>query len=187
MIKFKNHPVWVQKLIERRMLDTGKNVSFIQPNDSIYLLFTMNETPEGLNAWDKADKGDYKKLKKAVKMQGGIVSVLGDKYDYYIYDNKAESTTELIRRWSENINLHTADPIKQFVKLAEEMGELAEGLAKGKEYMVTDAIGDMYVVMTILAQQLGHNIEDCIEAAYIEIKDRKGRMVNGVFVKESDI
>jgi len=35
--------------------------------------------------------------------------------------------------------------------------------------------------------QLNLNIQDCIKLAYEEIKDRKGNMVNGVFVKENDL
>lgn len=45
----------------------------------------------------------------------------------------------------------------------------------------------MVVVLTILAEQSGLRIENCIKLAYLEIKDRKGRMIDGVFVKESDI
>src|SRR5699024_10283856 len=97
------------------------------------------------------------------------------------------TTTDKIREWSIARNLHIAEPHKQALKLGEEFGELFEGLAKGNEELTKDAIGDMYVVMTIMAQQLGFTIEECIEIAYDEIKDRKGRMVDGVFVKESDL
>ena len=97
------------------------------------------------------------------------------------------TTTDLIRKWSEQRNLHNADPNKQALKLGEEMGELFEGLAKGREDLTKDALGDMYVVMTIMAQQLGFTIEECIEIAYTEIKDRRGRMIDGVFVKEDDL
>ena len=64
---------------------------------------------------------------------------------------------------------------------------MAEGLAKDKPEQVEDSIGDMYVVMTILSLQLGLDIEDCVQKAYNEIKERKGKMINGVFVKESDL
>lgn len=73
------------------------------------------------------------------------------------------------------------------LKLAEEFGELAQGMAKNKPDQISDSIGDMYVVMTILSMQLGLNIGDCIKDAYDEIKDRKGKMINGVFVKEQDL
>lgn len=98
-----------------------------------------------------------------------------------------KTTTDLIRTWSEDRNLHTADPKGQALKLGEEFGELFAGLAKGNEDLTKDAIGDMYVVMTVLSQQLGFTVEECIDTAYNEIKDRKGRMVDGVFVKEEDL
>lgn len=98
-----------------------------------------------------------------------------------------EQTTKLIKQWAEDRNLHTADPNKQTLKLGEEFGELCQGLAKGNGPQVIDSIGDMFVVLTILSMQLGVNVEDCIELAYNEIKDRKGKMINGVFVKESDL
>ena len=97
------------------------------------------------------------------------------------------TVTDKIRSWSIDRNLHTADPTKQALKLGEEFGELFEGLAKGNEELTKDALGDMYVVMTILSQQLGFSIEECIEIAYEEIKDRRGKMIDGVFVKESDL
>lgn len=92
-----------------------------------------------------------------------------------------------IRGWASARNLiegSTTD--KQFLKLVEEVGELAEGLAKNRIEAVKDGIGDAVVVLTILAAQVGMSIEDCIEAAWLEIKDRKGRMHNGVFIKEGD-
>lgn len=95
--------------------------------------------------------------------------------------------TEKIEQWAEDRNLHTADPNKQMLKLGEEFGELCEGMAKGKSEMVEDSIGDMYVVLTILSMQLGLNIGKCIQLAYNEIKDRKGKMIDGVFVKEEDL
>ena len=95
--------------------------------------------------------------------------------------------TGQIEQWAIDRGLHNADPSKQMLKLMEEVGELAEGLAKDKPDAVQDAIGDAYVVLTILSMQLGMDIRQCVKMAYDEIKDRKGRMVNGVFVKESDL
>ena len=96
-------------------------------------------------------------------------------------------TTKLIEQWAKDRNLHTADPTKQMLKLGEEFGELCEGMAKDNMDQVVDSIGDMYVVMTILSKQIGININYCVDVAYEEIKDRKGKMINGVFVKESDL
>lgn len=93
----------------------------------------------------------------------------------------------LIREWAEARNLiEGSTPEKQFVKLVEEIGELGAGLARGNRPAMMDGIGDAVVVLTILAAQIGMDIEDCIAAAYHEIKDRKGRMQDGVFIKEGD-
>lgn len=108
----------------------------------------------------------------------------------YIYETKTKNLNELtirIMNWAIDRNLHVADPYKQFIKLSEEKGELAEGLNKNNRDEIIDAIGDMYVVLTILSMQLGLDIINCVDSAYNEIKNRKGKMVNGVFVKESDL
>ena len=95
--------------------------------------------------------------------------------------------TEKIWEWAAERNLDEAEPEKQMLKLIEEVGELAEGLAKGNNDQVVDSIGDVYVVLTILSMQLNLDIRHCINDAYKEIADRKGKMVNGVFVKEEDL
>lgn len=92
-----------------------------------------------------------------------------------------------IEGWAVKRNLHMADPSKQTLKLGEEFGELCEGLAKGRPEQVKDSIGDMLVVLTILSMQLGTSLEDCAEGAYNEIKNRKGKTINGMFVKEADL
>lgn len=92
-----------------------------------------------------------------------------------------------IRQWASDRNLiEGGTPQAQLNKLIEEFGELAHGVNKGRIDEIIDGIGDMVVVLTIIASQYGGKIEDCIEAAYNEIKDRKGRMENGIFIKEAD-
>ena len=93
-----------------------------------------------------------------------------------------------IRKWAEDRNLIAGStPSKQLNKLMEEIGELAHGINKGRKEEVVDGIGDAVVVLTILAAQHGLNIEACIECAWDEIKDRKGRLIDGVWVKEQDL
>ncbi len=97
-------------------------------------------------------------------------------------------TFELIIEWAEARNLiHGSDSFRQLAKLVEETGELAAGIAKQRPEVIADSIGDCAVVLTILAAQNGLSMADCVQAAYDEIKDRKGRMIDGVFVKESDL
>ncbi|SET84990.1 NTP pyrophosphatase, house-cleaning of non-canonical NTPs [Oceanobacillus limi] len=101
--------------------------------------------------------------------------------------NNISKLTDRIEVWAIDRGLDEAQPEKQMLKLVEEVGELSQGLAKGITAQVIDSIGDVYVVLTILSMQMDLDIRDCIEQAYEEIKDRKGKMVNGVFVKESDL
>lgn len=93
---------------------------------------------------------------------------------------------EKIENWAHDRNIiHGATRQAQMLKLTEELGELAGGIAKQKDDVVKDSIGDCMVVLTILAAQSGLTVEECLKHAYNEIKDRKGRMVNGVFIKET--
>ena len=98
-----------------------------------------------------------------------------------------EELIKKVQEWSKDRNLHTADPKAQFAKLIEEIGELATGLNKQNNALIEDSIGDSLVVLIILCQQLGFNLKECLQTAYNEIKDRKGKMINGTFVKESDL
>lgn len=91
----------------------------------------------------------------------------------------------LIQNWAWDRNLIDGSTTgAQMLKLMEEVGELAGGVCKDKADVIKDSIGDVFVVLTIIAAQMGWSIEECVQAAYAEIKDRKGRMVQGVFVKE---
>ena len=98
-----------------------------------------------------------------------------------------EELIKKVQEWSKDRNLHTADPKAQFAKLIEEIGELATGLNKQNNALIEDSIGDSLVVLIILCQQLGLDLKECLEIAYNEIKDRKGKIINGTFVKETDL
>ncbi len=151
---------------------------------------------------------------------------------------------ELIKEWAEERNLiEGSNTGAQLLKLYEEFGELAAGIARKDDVLIKDSIGDVVVVLCVLSAQLGRtlrkgpnmsmpedvnrvmarigheigrlfvitedkdaqammsihytmgkiqflcglldvNFEECVRIAYDEIKDRKGRMVDGVFIKE---
>lgn len=91
---------------------------------------------------------------------------------------------ELIRKWAKEKGIYDKGDTKtQFLKLQEEAGELAKSILKKDKEEFIDAIGDCVVVLTNLAALEGLNIEDCIESAYKVISKRKGKMINGTFVK----
>ena len=80
-----------------------------------------------------------------------------------------------------------SNPDRQLEKLNEEVGELFEGVEKSNTEEIMDAIGDCSVVLCIVANMYGLSYTECLEAAWESIKDRKGEMRGGVFVKESDL
>jgi NTP pyrophosphatase (non-canonical NTP hydrolase) len=90
-----------------------------------------------------------------------------------------------INQWFIDRGLDKADPRAQMLKMQEELGELAADLAKGR--CPKDSLGDVGVVLIGLCTQLGTSLYDVLEVAYEEIKDRKGKLVNGVFIKEADL
>lgn len=135
---------------------------------------------------------------------------------------------KLILEWANEKQITTGDCISmQKLKLIEEVGELASAIVKNKKEEQADAIGDIFVVLTILAKQyeegfsvvaldanytdtdfadllsliiysennidfevfleickrLDLNIIDCVSKAWNEIKDRKGKTINGSFIK----
>lgn len=160
---------------------------------------------------------------------------------------KLQELITKVQQWSIDRGLDKADSKKQMLKLYEEFGELASGIAKGNKEVIKDSIGDVVVVLIILAQQqdirqnsdfciifdhLSINdlmpraaeliglislrvrktndeieeyivrlisclrtiakyenlkFEDCLSQAWNEIKDRKGKLIDGVWVKEEDL
>ena len=77
-----------------------------------------------------------------------------------------------------------SDPKTQALKTVSEVGELADNVAKGRD--VRDDIGDIVVTLILLAEMHGADLGECLQMAWDEIKDRKGEMVNGTFVKDGD-
>ncbi len=92
---------------------------------------------------------------------------------------------DLIIEWANERGLLKPENVHaQTCKLLEECGELAGAILKKDEEGIADAIGDIQVVLIILSAQLGYHYHNCLEAAYEQIKDRKGQTVNGTFIKQ---
>ena len=91
-----------------------------------------------------------------------------------------------VEQWHVDRNLIDGATDKdQVMKLIQEMGELSDNVCKGRD--IRDDLGDMMVVMINIMKRNNISIEECLQVAYDDIKDRKGRMVDGIFVKEDDL
>ena len=92
---------------------------------------------------------------------------------------------EKIKGWHHDRNLiEGATDKDQYMKLIQEAGELSDNICKGND--IRDDIGDMIVVLINIAERNNVSITECVLQAWNDIKDRKGRMVDGVFIKEED-
>lgn len=103
--------------------------------------------------------------------------------------NKRGATLETyvrkVSQWHRDRNLIDGSTDKdQALKLLQELGELSDSICKGKD--ISDDIGDMLVVMINIAERNNLTLTHCLQEAWMDIKDRKGKMVDGIFVKESD-
>lgn len=92
-----------------------------------------------------------------------------------------------VEQWSKDKGLDKANPDRQALKFYEEAGEVAAALSRDDKEALMDGIGDTVVTLIILAQQHNMTLERCLQYAYDEIKGRKGKLINGTFVKESDL
>ena len=98
---------------------------------------------------------------------------------------KSESVEGRILEWARDKGIFDkSDAIRQFEKLLEEIEELYSELIDEDTEKAKMELGDVLVVSTLLACFLGSSMEDCMELALNKITKRKGKMVNGLFVKD---
>lgn len=97
-----------------------------------------------------------------------------------------------VQDWAVDKGLEQADPRVQWMRVTEEVGEIRDVLLKPTKFeqpdrAMADAIGDSFVTLIVLVLQLDQDPARCLEMAYKEIKNRKGKMINGTFVKDEDL
>lgn len=101
--------------------------------------------------------------------------------------NTLDQLVKQVEQWSKDKNLDNGNPDRQALKFYEEAGEIGAALSRNKLDDLKDGIGDTVVTLIILAQQHGMTLQECLQFAYDEIKGRKGKTINGTFIKESDL
>ena len=104
-----------------------------------------------------------------------------------------------IVQWGQDRNIFEfSTPIKQLHKTQEELDETMQALVqfadaktdKAKQDAleeVIDGIGDMGVTLLMLCHKMDVDFVECLASAYDVIKDRRGRVINGLFVKEESL
>jgi len=98
---------------------------------------------------------------------------------------RMEILIKLVSQWHHDRNLIEGATSKdQVLKLIQEVGELSDSVCKQQD--VKDDIGDCLVILINIAEREGTTLEECLAVAYEDIKDRKGKMIEGIFVKDED-
>jgi NTP pyrophosphatase (non-canonical NTP hydrolase) len=88
-------------------------------------------------------------------------------------------------QWAQQRGLLKIENVQaQMCKVTEEVGETAAAVLRGNAFGIKDGIGDIAVTIIILAAQHGMTLNECLQAAYDEIRTRKGKTVDGTFLKE---
>ncbi len=176
---------WIVDNAQTSMYDAKRSYIY---NKAFFEKFVNKNLKQAkVNAKEAADKA----LEHIEAMKAELIShsrAIGSNETYQDLENKKSTTVfsrfQDIRDWAEERGLYDKGDTKtQFCKLMEEAGELGRAVLKDNQAEFVDAIGDMVVVLTNMAMLGGTSIETCIDAAYDEIKNRKGKMVNGTFVK----
>tara|TARA_Y100001951_G_C11284817_1_gene267925 strand:- start:208 stop:648 length:441 start_codon:yes stop_codon:yes gene_type:complete len=126
---------------------------------------------------------------KLETVHGVKQDVVFNSYPEWITVQENLSTDDYVKKivgWHHDRNLIDGSTDKdQFAKLIQEAGELSDNICKGED--VSDDIGDMIVVLLNIAERNKLSLADCLSKAWDDIKDRKGRMVDGIFIKETDL
>ena len=109
-----------------------------------------------------------------------------------------EKVKELVLEWADDkdlLNEENADV--QFGKFIEEVFEFktemdfysnkAEILKSINKEHMEDEMGDIFVTLIILCEDLEIDPIVCLEMAYEKISKRQGKTINGTFVKSEDL
>lgn len=98
--------------------------------------------------------------------------------------------SDAIFKWGMDRNITAeggATSHSQMKKLAEEVEELKEALEEGDLKNIKLEVGDVYVVLHTVCRLAGIDLLECVRLAYSKIENRKGKMIDGIFVKEEDL
>lgn len=119
-----------------------------------------------------------------------------------------EELRENVEQWADDKDLlHSENADKQFMKFMEEVFEFKFEMETHKNYSkacdnltikgnfikekskndMQLEMGDIFVTLIVLCNQLGINCVKCLQMAYKKISKRHGRTIDGVFIKEEDL
>lgn len=101
---------------------------------------------------------------------------------------KLEELMTLTHKWSKDRGiLDVSTPARQLTKTFEEVEETMEATQNGDRPMMLDGIGDILVTLCNYCHLTDIDPEEAMQVAWDAIKDRKGMMVDGMYVKYENL
>ena len=127
--------------------------------------------------------GTNEALRAIIDLQSKLMNMNPKVKDYGFEDTRAD-----VINWGLDKGiLAKADHQAQMLKCVSEVGELADAVAKNDFNAIIDGVGDVLVTLILLCEIKDICPTFCLKSAYNEIKNRQGKMVNGVFVKDAPV
>jgi len=182
------------------LADNGHKMTVNYNNISDYFDYNIIEIPKKDSIVESVVNKFLQRSKVGIEKYGTtlhennsddfINHAMEEAMDFTLYLQKLKSqqntsTKNNVLVWAEDKNLiHNTNIWMQYWKLQEECNELYKAMLDDNKAEIIDALGDIRVVITILAAQLDLDIDACFDIAYNEIKDRKGVTKNGTFIKK---
>lgn len=139
------------------------------------LAIELDVSPKSVCNWEREVSRPNLTLSQVIKDVLGV-DVMGD--------SLFKTLKPLVEQWFVDRGIDTGDGAKQLGKLQEEVDELKQAYIEANRDEEIDAVGDILVVLIGYCLQRGLDIEECLSVAYNVIKNRTGKVVNGVFVKD---
>lgn len=139
------------------------------------LAMELDVSPKSVCNWEREVSRPNLKLSQVIKDVLGV-DVMGD--------SVFNTLKPIVEQWFVDRGIDTGDGAKQLGKLQEEVDELKQAYIEANRYEEKDAVGDTLISLMGYCLQRELDIEECLEIAYNNIKDRTGKVVNGVFVKD---
>ena len=111
---------------------------------------------------------------------------------------KFEDLQKITLEWADDKDLlHAENADKQFMKFIEEVFEFKTEMdnydldpGSLKTYFFRNMkheMGDIFVTLIILCEQIGIDPVECLSMAYKKISKRTGKTINGQFIKSEDL
>lgn len=135
----------------------------------------LDVSPKSVCNWEREISRPNLVLSQVIKDVLGV-DVLGD--------SLFKTLKPLVEQWFVDRGLDKRDGSGQLEKLQEEVDELKQAYIEVNREEEIDAVGNILVVLIGYCLQRGLDIEECLSVAYNVIKNRTGKVVNGVFVKD---